>query len=344
MFFGDFLIQYKIVSQEQVLTALEEQLLQTKPLLTILRQNTGIESGLLLEIIKKQVDEQKDLRTILIEHSYMDKEDVDKLIEIQSSDRMPLGQILIVQGVLSVESITFALDAYKLLQMDIVDDLKGDFNELLSKVVPANDLNLSVDSSVIEIGGSDSNGAPPVEEVSLSEDKLELELKNFEFHELLSFVVSELLDQFDLERREQFLVLIRQWDQLFVFDSHEFILDNIKTLFHELHTLKGTSKVLRANIMVYTLEVQENLIGSMQTHIQNLSPNIINELQHVFVDLVGIQWDIRESIFSCSSEEGFWIDENKKRLEEIVTKYKNLMDKMKKCSESSLNGKAENIS
>jgi aspartate ammonia-lyase len=112
MRFGDFLINEKLVTQEQLNRALDYQRDYNRPM-GIFAQKLGFISRkdnvrILLEHIKTG----KRYGDIAVEKGFMTQEQIRKVLEAQSRDSVMLGKILVQNGALTKSQLLQALKIY----------------------------------------------------------------------------------------------------------------------------------------------------------------------------------------------------------------------------------------
>jgi hypothetical protein len=112
MYFGEFLLSKKLVSQEQLVVALVEQLESLPNLYSILLFDKEVAPEILLELIQKQLNTGLDLVALQEKFKLIqDKVFADALF-IQNNKKRQLGQILIEKGYISIEVLKDSLNEF----------------------------------------------------------------------------------------------------------------------------------------------------------------------------------------------------------------------------------------
>ncbi len=134
--FGSFLLNKKLVTNEQLMDALNYQSL-VRLKLGVLAVNAGYMTS---EDINKVHDAQskvdKKFGEIAIEMGFLDEEKVDKLLSSQKTGYLLLGQALVDKNYMTMKQFEEAINTYKKEhsltseQMQSIDN--GDFNQIIS--------------------------------------------------------------------------------------------------------------------------------------------------------------------------------------------------------------------
>ncbi|MFQ5673600.1 MAG: hypothetical protein ACE5G9_10935 [Nitrospinales bacterium] len=110
MLFGEFLVQRGLVTEEEVLRAVDTQAQSRIPLGRLAVDNHFLAGGDLFRILSRQRKTSgKRFGEIAIELGLLTKEQAEKLLEIQGQTSKKIGDILVSQSALSQNSLNQAL-------------------------------------------------------------------------------------------------------------------------------------------------------------------------------------------------------------------------------------------
>lgn len=133
--FGNYLLNEKIVTKQQLIEALEVQKL-VKVKLGVLAINAGLMTPAQVdEVHAEQQRADKRFGDIAVEKGYLKEKDVDKLLSQQKSGQLILGQALVDKGYLTNEKFAEALNEYKKINSIQDKDFTADQNRKLHTVI-----------------------------------------------------------------------------------------------------------------------------------------------------------------------------------------------------------------
>lgn len=110
--FGEYLVENSLITEEQLLDALIEQVEEQNSVVKITRDLKLMNSGEILHVLKQQVINQKSFLDTAKELSFWDQNKTDKVLNSIAAQRIPLGEILVKKKILDVGKLTSALDEY----------------------------------------------------------------------------------------------------------------------------------------------------------------------------------------------------------------------------------------
>lgn len=125
-FFGHYLLERKVITQDQLLHALAEQS-NTRIKLGTLAIHAGLMTANEVEhVIIMQTHKDQRFGEIAIEKGYLTKEQVHSLLERQSPEYLVLGQILVDQNLLTPSQFEQLLSEYQsdneFYELDLLDE------------------------------------------------------------------------------------------------------------------------------------------------------------------------------------------------------------------------------
>lgn len=125
-FFGHYLLEKKVITQDQLLHALTEQA-STRIKLGTLAIHAGLMTANEVEhVVIMQTHKDQRFGEIAIEKGYLTKEQVNSLLERQSPEYLVLGQILVEQNILTHSQFEQLLSEYQseneFFELDLLDE------------------------------------------------------------------------------------------------------------------------------------------------------------------------------------------------------------------------------
>lgn len=99
-FFGDFLVQKKLISEKQLIESLCEQIKSTPPVVECLYKLEILSLAEISNVIKTQMGTDKSIFHILKSDFNLDVDSINKIKSYQMGMRKPLGQILVQSNIL----------------------------------------------------------------------------------------------------------------------------------------------------------------------------------------------------------------------------------------------------
>ena len=214
MFFGDFLVQKKMISEQDLVEALVRQLSTTPPLLKILKDSGDFRDSDLIGLVKEQVNSGLEIKSLLLKMNVVSEENLQEYLNQQHNARLPVGQILIEMGRINVEECQVALEEFMILDKGIqlvdgevdLDAISED--ELISAIEEEK-------ASAVVVGESEKEKNEFKEYLKSSERaSVQDLLPDFEFEQLEEMVMGEYLEVFDELKRDSLDQEILSWKKL----------------------------------------------------------------------------------------------------------------------------------
>jgi hypothetical protein len=109
MYFGDYLVEKKILNHDQLLTALCFQMESMPSMIRIVSEQKIVNANDLLEMLKSQVKDELDILTILKKQKKIDDKKCSELELLQISSRIPLGEAIVKLNIVESDKINSAL-------------------------------------------------------------------------------------------------------------------------------------------------------------------------------------------------------------------------------------------
>jgi len=111
-YFGEFLVEKGVISQDNLVDALIEQIAATPPLCQLVHQKRILSPEKIFEAFRYQQDKQVEFMSACLALGFWTKEVQDKVSLILDDIRKPLGHILVNKGLLDLKKLTTMLDEF----------------------------------------------------------------------------------------------------------------------------------------------------------------------------------------------------------------------------------------
>ena len=323
-----------MITEEDLINALTEQLRSTPPLLSVLREENRFSNSELIQLVKMQVQSGLEIKTILVEKSLLSKDELSQFLKLQNQKRMPLGQILIEMGKLTIDDCQNALDDYGQEQQNISLDEDGDID--LSKIDDLGSLSTSVDK-LVEPGSTDAAAEIALSVVgenasvksSESNQSAELAIPEIKFEPIQEFVLDEYLEVLDELKKDEMDQTIMAWSKL---KSSLDLKESFRLFYRELHTLKGTVRFLRGLVSEFVIHTGEDLLAELIVLADQLQQTQLVEIEDYYLSLNDMVWELRVSLAQNISEKSLWdtndFQEKLKRFLVRSSELKSLVDNL----------------
>lgn len=323
-----------MITEEDLINALTEQLRSTPPLLSVLREENRFSNSELIQLVKMQVQSGLEIKTILAEKSLLSKDELSQFLKLQNQKRMPLGQILIEMGKLTIDDCQNALADYGQEQQNISLDEDGDID--LSKIDDLGSLSTSVDK-LVEPGSTDAAAEIALSVVgenasvksSESNQSAELAIPEIKFEPIQEFVLDEYLEVLDELKKDEMDQTIMAWSKL---KSSLDLKESFRLFYRELHTLKGTVRFLRGLVSEFVIHTGEDLLAELIVLADQLQQTQLVEIEDYYLSLNDMVWELRVSLAQNISEKSLWdtndFQEKLKRFLVRSSELKSLVDNL----------------
>lgn len=299
-----------MITEEDLINALTEQLQSTPPLLSILREEKRFSNSELIQLVKMQVQSGLEIKSLLLQKSLVDEEELGRFLKVQNQKRMPLGQILIEMGKISIDECQNALHDYSQEKDDIVLDDDGDID--LSQFEPNE--NMTVSSSVIpeQVKSISEEAISPVSLVEESKslkqedggDFHSVEIPIISFEPIQEFVLDEYLEVLDEMKKDEMDQTIMTWSKM---KSTLDLKESFRLFYRELHTLKGTVRFLRGLVSEFVIHTGEDLLAELIVLADQLVEKQLVDIEDYYLSLNDMVWELRLSLAESVSEEVLWV-------------------------------------
>ena len=126
-FFGQFLVEKKIITEDVLLESLIEQIENSQSVLKISFEKKLIPQKNILEILSVQQKEGCDFKSAAKQLNFWNDSFDKTIMDILKVTRKSLGEILINNGKIDLKKLTESLDEFLSQKNDLSEELKEDF-------------------------------------------------------------------------------------------------------------------------------------------------------------------------------------------------------------------------
>lgn len=135
-YFGEFLVEKGIISEDNLVDALVEQIANTPPLCQMILQNKILSSHKVFEAFRFQQDNQVEFMQACKSIGAWTQEVQDRVFTSLDDIRKPLGHILVSKGLIDLKKLTNMLDEF-LSQASVVNVIKTSETETKPLIIPS---------------------------------------------------------------------------------------------------------------------------------------------------------------------------------------------------------------
>jgi hypothetical protein len=221
MYFGDYLIEKKIITPTQLILALVHQLEHLPSLIRLIHESGLVAPSELLEVMKIHIKQDTDILAVLIQRKKITEAQVNDLALKQWSKRLPLGEVLVQLNILTKYQLEAYLEAY----FELKEQVAGPSSICASRDSQSGDslINDAALESLRELGIDTSSFDRPASKGTRTLHAKE-EVKHF-------------LDIFTEKQKNKMLKLIAIIDD--TNKKNEDLGNYVNSLFRDLHLIKG---------------------------------------------------------------------------------------------------------
>jgi hypothetical protein len=286
MFFGEFLIVKKVISEDQLLDALTFQVEHMPSFLRVLRDENIVSSSELFRMIKVQLETNSDLVGILRDENKIDEKQLHNLFTKQAHKRKMLGEVLVELKITDQATVENMLYDF-LRDKENLKTLKaGQQNDSVEKVSKNIEINEAALESLRELGMAFDEAPSPK-----SNSTVAVEANIF---------VEEFLNVFNPKMKNKLGKLMDMLKSSELDDSD--ISNYFNSLYRDFHVLKGAAQVGELTITEAYVSAWEDVIAKILSkkndEIKVWCKAGLPELENGISQL----WKMRESIDKDKNE------------------------------------------
>lgn len=235
MYFGDYLIEKKVINQTQLIEALCFQIESLPSLMRIVLEEKITATDILLDIIKKEAKDDQDIIKSLINRNILDENKASELELKQVSKRIPLGEIIVKLNMAKSDVVNSALQEYYEKKFNINDEVDmqstSDVELNAAALESLKELGISLDSGPVSVKVSTPADPFVLQYLELFSEKYKNKLKK-----LISIIQKEVEGASDIS-------------------------NYYNSLYRDLHLLKGT-------VNLCEFKIQDELVSLWEREIE----------------------------------------------------------------------------
>ena len=290
MYFGEFLLNKKIINEEQLLDALVYQVEHLPSFLRVLREEKTFSSKDIVRMIQVQLESNSDLITILKDEFKIDELGIHKLYQKQVSNRKMLGSVLVELKIVEQSVIEKMLHEFL---RDKENFKKAKIEEIAKPLqAPAQKIEISEAAleSLRELGLSD-------EDFVVSTSSVE----KVQSDEITNPFVEEFLNVFSEKMHNKFLKLIGFLEQSSNDESNT--INYFNTLYTDLYILKEAASLTNLSFSSHLFSTWGELVEQKMMLENEQLKNWIREVLPLLEKSLTYLWEIRALIVKDKSED-----------------------------------------
>ena len=289
-YFGEFLVEKGVISQENLVDALIEQIATTPPLCQVIYQKKILPTTKVFEIFRYQQDQQVEFIQACKSLGVWTKEVQDRAFETIDELRKPLGHILVSKGLIDLKKLTHMLDEF----------LSQLASAPVSAPVPMQNTTPEVKASI---------PAPSISLDDLPEN-------------IQPGILMELEETFDEKKRKMIRVALS-----LVKDNAGSDMAICKKLMQDVfkivHGLNGLLAMLALDKVSEILTAMEAYLSSVQGKIQDRPKDQMISDTEILTKAIDLVWNLRVSIMTHATERAFFQEKaNSQQFSNVMTSLK----------------------
>lgn len=292
--FGEYLLEKKLVTMEQLVSALAIQASELPSILEIIHKNKFLSHQQIYDCLVLQARKEVEFIQACKELGFWSDDLSQKIVGAVRKRRTPLGQILVQSGAIDFKALTGALDEY----FSICDDggkeapEQTDTSPKESEKEPVSsqeEVSTKNASPPPETGDPAPTQSPPLEGGQ--------EAFQFEFKEMEPAMKEQYLDTVSLRRVNQLTEISKNLGQ-----------DNLALALKELHTIRGAARFVGAPLTERIVAEIESLLDEMSQG--KCEPAVAKGFVESAASVI---LELRKFLEKSSSEESYWKDPDKQK-------------------------------
>lgn len=286
MYFSDFLLNKKILKKRELLLAYAKQLETMPSILSLILEYDLAADKDLLGLLKESFDKKCDVLFLLKEKKILKEEQIVFLVEQQNKRKITFGQALVKLGYMNIQQVEMLLNEY-------LENKSHAQSDIQTASVS------SSSSSTITSSGSDSSNSTSALGTEAVIETKDPDIPTFQFVEIDQSNIDEYAQLLDQEKKTFLENTILSW-------SKGLDKNSLREFYRELHTLKGTSRFLKAQVTEYLIHNFENLISTITSNMGAITSDNYKKFDDICFRSMDLVWELRESIIQNASEASLW--------------------------------------
>ena len=278
-YFGEFLVEKGVITKDNLVDALVDQISNTPPLCQIVFENKIITPTKLFDVFRYQQDNQSEFVSACKATGVWTEEVEAKINSYLDELRRPLGHILVNKGVIDLKKLTNMLDEF--LSQLVIAPSRPTSSPL---VVTRTEEVLSPSST--------SSGAISIEDLTES---------------IQPGILSELDETFDEKKKKMIRVALSLIKDNVDVDSEicKKLLQDITKILHNLNNQLG---MLALDKLTELLSLMELAVSKLNADFASLSKDSIFSGLSELTKSIDLAWSLKTSIMTNSTERSFFLE------------------------------------
>jgi hypothetical protein len=275
-YFGEFLVEKGVITKENLVDALIEQIATTPPLCQVIYQKKILPTATVFDAFRFQQDHQVEFMQACKSMGLWTKEVQDKAYESIDELRKPLGHILVSKGLIDLKKLTHMLDEF--------------LSQLASTSVPQSKPEVKAPEVII---------TPKLSAGDLLADLPE---------SIQPGILMELDETFDEKKRKMIRValsLVKDNAGTDVGICKKLIQDCFKII----HGLNEMLSMLALDKLSEFLTAMESYLNNIQGRMQDRSKESVIADTELLTKSIDLAWSLRLSIMANATEREFFKEE-----------------------------------
>jgi hypothetical protein len=283
MYFGEFLLNRKIINEDQLLEALIYQVEHLPSFLRVLKDEKIVTAHEIVHLIQLQLEGNTDLISVLKEHKNIDDIGLGKLYQKQVINRKVLGSVLVelkfVEQTIIEKMLHEFLNDKDNLQKPKMAAGKNPENPAAAEV----EISEAALESLRELGLSDEEFISNAPEIKATSNEIEPNI-----------FVHEFLNVFNEKLNNKLNKLVKIFEQS-INDGSD-ISNYFNSLYRDLLILKGAAMLAE---LIYTVEILNEWCIQIEKKLTQNDGMLVTWAQSaipLLTQTIGCLWDLREII------------------------------------------------
>jgi len=291
--FTDFLVERGIISNDIILELLIEQYRKIPSTIEIVVGKKLLPIYKIFKVFKNMDNFGFDFQKTAESLKHW-SDDLQAGVEKERKKyKLPIGQIIVRKKLASTKQMVTLLEEYNNLKYGEYERTQG----------------MMLDIEVQKIDTANFE----VEFLAIDEDSL-----------------TDYLSTVDGEKRNEIEHKIINWEKLCEAGNREKEFEeNINFVYREYHTIKGSSRFIRAQLIGKIVHLAEDLLSAFKEKYKDIPKTTVEALSNLNLIIMDIVWDILDCLYKNKSEEPYWeVKGNQEKVKDVINNIYKLKDEI----------------
>jgi len=326
MYFGEYLVQQKTISEEQLVEVLAYQIEALPSFLRVLKNEKLLQPQQILNLVEKQIEGSCDLLTIIRGENVLTNDQINNLFKKQCENKSPLGQLLLDLKYIKSDDLEKSLNSFIALEktneqreslpvennIEQVNDLETENIDTQTEdnhIDPETGISSVALESLKALGEFNEEMVAELEGVEAKDDSI------LETQECVSLKISPLQNEFVLQFTNTFSEKSKKKLTKvlgFIKSTGEAggdIANFYNSLYSDLHIIKGAARLAEAKLSEKILDQSESIIEKVFSLDNEKLKKWGDENLPLFDMLIPLLWELREKVSNGETETVLWKNE-----------------------------------